>query len=493
MANADLADSPTPGILILFEQINRFPRGSGNEAELRRYLKTWAQNRGYGTRQDPAGNLLIKVPPTAGCERAPIIILQGHLDMVCEKTPDSAHDFLRDPIRHVLEGDWLRADQTSLGADNGIAIALALAVAEAQNITHPPLELLFTVDEENGLTGATNLAPGFLEGRKLINMDSEDEGVFTVGCAGGCKTRLILPLYRTELKEQDPLFQLTVDGARGGHSGVDIIHGRACANRLMGRVLNRLRRSFDLHLLTLEGGSTHNAIARSAQATLSFDAALLTPMRQILNGVEQQLRQEYAAIDPHIVLKLDEVDADTCLRLACDAENTHRLIDLLLALPHGVEALCSETPETVETSCNLATVRSNEHAIDILSSQRSLVPSRLEAMTERVEAIGRLAGLTIQTSDGYPSWQPDWQSELLADCRKIYQQLFNTIPRVQSMHAGLECAVIGAQYDNLEMISIGPTIRNPHSPDEALQISSVGRIWQFLTGLLAFYGAKVGR
>lgn len=480
-------DAATSRILTLFEDINRFPRGSGNEAQLARRLDKWARARGYGVRQDATGNLLIRVPATAGCEYAPVLIIQGHLDMVCEKTPTSLHDFSSDPIQHVMTGDWLKANQTSLGADNGIAIALAMALAEDASVRHPPLELLFTVNEETGLIGAAMLDPGFLQGQKLINIDSEDEGIFTIGCAGGCKTTLTMPLYRTAIADDDALFQLTVDGARGGHSGVDIRHARANAIQLMARILERLLKSFDLRLLNIDGGSTHNAIARSATAILSFDASLLTPMQQTLQAFARVLETEYAAVDPDLRLRIEALDADACLRLACSPEDLRKLIDLLLALPHGVHSMSATMPETVETSNNLATLRCNEYEISILSSQRSLLPSRLEALTTRIEAIARLAGVSVQSGDSYPAWEPNGQSVLLADCRDVYARLFGAPAQVQSMHAGLECAVIGAKYPEMDMISIGPTIRNPHSPDEALLVPSVGKIWQFLLALLAFY------
>jgi dipeptidase D len=472
-------------ILENFEQISRIPRRSKHEEKISRWLQDWASDRGLGVRKDAAGNLCIRVEPTTGCEKAPTVIVQGHMDMVCEKTEDSAdHDFNRDPIRFVYDGDWLKADGTSLGADNGIALALAMTLVDDDTVSHPPLELLFTVDEESGLTGATKLDADIFNGRLLLNLDSEEEGVFTVGCAGGKDVSFRLAVETAPCPEDQRLCELIVRGLCGGHSGVDIHKRRASANRLIARTLWSALGASQVQLVSVKGGTVHNAIARDAAARIVCHPSDVSKLGDQIRQLEQMLQEEYASVEPSLQLVFQPVEQPSAAIEVLSPEDTRRVVHLLLALPHGVAGMCADVPSIVETSNNLATVELADKNLKILSSQRSSVMSRLEELTSRVESIAALAGARTSVTNSYPAWQPDMASPLLSRCRQVYQGLFGEKPKVQIIHAGLECGIIGAKKKGMQMISFGPNIENPHSPDERLHIPSVDKVWEFLVGLM---------
>lgn len=477
----------TEDILNFFQQINNFPRCSKKEEQLAGWLKRWAQAQGFGVKADAAGNLAVKVPATPGYENSPIVILQAHLDMVCEKTPESTHDFSRDAIELVRDGDWVRAEGTSLGADNGIAIALAMAAVTADDVIHPPLELLFTTDEETGLNGAKEMATELIDGRILLNIDSEDEGVFTVGCAGGNDTKLALDLNRVAMPHGYALFRLSVDGLKGGHSGIDIHKRRANANKLLGRCLHMLAGVGDIRLVDMTGGTKHNAIPRNSEAVIAFNSESLNACRRRLNDLTQSLRDEYATEDKEMAISLERVENDPELPAPLASGDTRKIIGILSAMPHGVMGMSAEFEGLVETSTNLAIIGIEENQFRVLTSQRSSLVSKRGEITAAVGALGELAGAEIETDNIYPPWQPDMESSLLHRCRGTYRRLFDKEPVVEVIHAGLECAVIGDKYDAIEMISFGPTIENPHSPHERLYVPSLEPIWTFLTELLASY------
>jgi dipeptidase D len=447
-----------------------------------------AQDSGFQAKQDKAGNIVVRVPATNGYENKSPIVLQGHLDMVCQKTPDSDHDFTKDPIRLVYDGEWLTADRTTLGADNGIGLALGLALATDDQIEHPPLELLFTVDEETGLTGATLLEEGFIEGRILLNLDSESEGVFIVGCAGGQHTEVTLPLSFLPLPENYDAWKLTAHGMRGGHSGVDIHKFRANANKILARALDAARRRAEIRMLALKGGSAHNAIARDAEATFVCAPSQSSALKDAVKVFQRAVQDEYASIEQEMALTLAEAGIEEKTG-SFTKECTDTAIDLMLALPHGVWEMSADLKDHVETSNNLAIVDTKGDAFHILSSQRSSVMSRLLAITAQIEAAAALAGARAETGGGYPAWQPNMDSSLLKRCRDVYRNLFGKEPMVEVIHAGLECGIISSKYAGMDAISMGPTIENAHSPDERLYIPSVGRVWDFLVELLKSYGA----
>ena len=449
-----MAEHPMiPRILEAFRQVSAIPRRSKHEEAIRAWLIGWAEEHGFAHDTDHVGNLVIRVPGSEGHEAAPMITLQGHMDMVCEKTPASTHDFATDPIVPVREGDWLTAPGTTLGADNGIAIAMAMVAATEPGLVHPPLELFFTIDEETGLTGASELKPGFLQGTALLNIDSEDEGVITVGCAGGIDTHLRIPVPHEDRPEGLVGVQLYAGGMSGGHSGVDIHKMRA------------------------------NAIPRDASADLLVRPSDLDAIQARVAALASVFAAEFTHTDPNLFLELRPYDG-ACARCPT-REGTAKILDVLLVFPHGPAAMSTDIEGLVETSNNEAEVRLEDEQLLVLSSQRSSVVSRLDAHTQRIEAVARLAGGEATSGTGYPPWQPNMDSPLLARAQRIYRELFGKDPVVEIIHAGLECGIIGDRYPEMDMISIGPTIVDPHSPDERLLIPTVGMVWDYLVAILA--------
>jgi dipeptidase D len=470
---------PTQNILNIFEQISAIPRGSGNEEQISNWLQERAAAHGFSFQTDEARNLLIRVPATAGYESAPVVILQGHMDMVCEKTPDSPHNFLKDPIRCITDGDWMHADRTTLGADNGIAIALGLALAEDSSVQHPELELLFTAEEETGLNGANLLKPGFIKGKILLNLDSEDVGTFIIGCAGGQGTFMRLPLSFTD-SPAGAAFQLKVSGLHGGHSGVDIGKHFASANKLLARILYTFRQISPLQLMNLKGGTAHNAIAREAEASFICAAGKEEELYQAMNNFKKIFSDEYSAAEKGISLSLTRTDAGR----AVSVEDSAKIINLISALPHGVAEMSAGVEGFVETSGNFASIEISGDALTIITSQRSTVMTRIAELTARISSIGLLAGAEVNSTPPYSAWQPDMNSPLLRRSIETYRKLFGSVPKVEMIHAGLECGVIGAIYKGLDMISLGVTVENPHSPNERMYIPSVGKAWKFLVEFL---------
>ncbi len=475
-------------ILDYFEQINAIPRCSKNEEKIGKWLQQWAETKQFAVKKDAAGNLLVKVPPTAGYENAPVIVIQGHMDMVCEKSPESPHDFSKDPIKNIIDGEWLRADNTTLGADNGIAIALAMAVACDETIAHPTLELLFTVDEETGLNGAKELESGFIEGRILLNVDSETEGVFTVGCAGGRHTHISRKLTLAGLPADYQLFKVNISGLHGGHSGIDIIKQRASANKILARTLYRIAAACEIRLVSIKGGTAHNAIARDADAVFACAAGAAESLTASVAEFEHTVQIDYDDIESNLAISLSAPETAAQIKTALSPADTQTVINLLLALSHGVMGMSSEFTDLVETSNNLATVELKDGNLQILTSQRSLTRSRLDEITATIRATASIAGADARCDSEYPPWTPNMQSALLDLCRKIYHQVLDQEAAVKSVHAGLECAIIGDKYEGMDMISFGPDLRDPHSPNEGLYIPSLEKIWRFMVALLESYG-----
>jgi len=470
----------TNDILKWFEQLNQIPRCSGNEEAIRNWAMNWAHENHWETQTDKVGNLLIRIPASQGYEEAPIVVIQGHLDMVCEKTPDSNHDFTKDPIKFVQEGEWLTADKTSLGADNGIAIAIAMTLAADNSIPHPPLELLFTIDEERGLIGASAIEPDFFNGRLLINIDSEDEGCFTIGCAGGINTHISVPLEWAEVPSQYQLMRIKAGGMKGGHSGVDINAQRANAIKVLAQTLLIIKQQEDIRLINISGGTAQNAIPRDAEAMIFVPKT--QAVESLVQSAEKILQAEYKNTEPELFIKV--AVSDETLELALTSEDTQKLIDVIMALPHGVAAMSTDMEGIVETSNNIARISLEKGQLKVLSNQRSSVESRLDSLTNRIEAMTRLVGGEAYNDTRFPAWQPNMASKLLAKSVNVYKKLFAKVPTVETMHAGLECGIIGDKVVGMDMISIGPTIKNPHSPDEKIHVGSIGKIWDFLVALL---------
>jgi dipeptidase D len=472
----------TNEILRWFEEIAKIPRCSKNEGAICNWLVNWAKENKFEVKTDRVQNVLIKVPASPGYENSPGVVLQGHVDMVCEKTPDSTHDFTRDPIKLVYDGEWLTADKTSLGADNGIAVAMALTMALDKEIPHPPLELLFTVDEETGLTGASALEPGFIEGRILINIDSEDEGYFTVGCAGGVNTNLSVPLELAKVPGDHKLLKIKAGGMKGGHSGIDINKEKANAIKVLGQSMVKVAEEISVRLANISGGTAHNAIPRDCEVFVYVPGNQVAKLNSLLAEAEKNLKIEYKNTDPELFIKAEE--SSETFDQALTVENTKKVIDFIIVLPHGVAVMSTDIEGLVETSNNLARVRVENGHINILTSQRSSLVSRLNALTNRIEAVARLTGGEAHSGDGYPPWQPNMDSPLLAKSLKIYEGLFNKKPVVEVIHAGLECGIIGDKNPGMDMISIGPTLKFPHSPDEKVHVGTIGMVWDFIVELI---------
>ncbi|MBQ1266515.1 MAG: aminoacyl-histidine dipeptidase [Proteobacteria bacterium] len=472
-------------VIDIFKAIAQVPRQSKHEEKIAAWLVERAKNNGFKVERDAANNVIMHVPATPGYEHAPIIILQGHMDMVCEKTPDSTHNFDTDPIEVIIEDGWMHANKTSLGADDGLGVALALAMAEDPNVEHPELEILVTSDEETGMTGATALLPEQLKGRILLNLDSEDEGIFTIGCAGGRETVSTLDLELASVPANYSTVSVHVSGLLGGHSGCEINCGRASAIKLCTRILSKIQAICDSAMLCdIKGGSAHNAIPRDASFSIVVPKACVDKVVDCANAMGKCFALEYAKTDAGVTLETHVSDAPA---KAYSTNALRRLTDLLFVYPHGVQAMSQEVAGLVETSDNLASVKIEQDKLRLLSSQRSSVASKLDAITNRIEACVRLAGGVAKSNEGYPSWQPKIDSDLLKRCVETYKTRFGREPIINIIHAGLECGLIGDKIADMDMVSFGPTVVSPHSPKERAEMATIPMVANFLVDLLKSY------
>lgn len=465
-----------------FHEITQIPRPSKKEEHIIAYLKAFGEKHNLTTKTDAAGNVLITKASTKGYENRKTIILQAHMDMVCEKNSDVLHNFETDPIQTYIDGDWVKAKGTTLGADNGIGISMMLAVLVSKKIAHPALECLFTVDEETGLSGAFALKPNFLSGEKLINLDSEDDGEIFVGCAGGIDTMAVLTYKPEKTPDNYFAFTVSVKGLNGGHSGDDIDKGLGNANKIVNRFLWTLNKKMDLRLHTFDGGNLRNAIAREAVAVASVPFSEKENVRVLFNHYTMDIENEKGKIEPNMILSLD---SESLPETVIDKKTSNALLNVLYACPHGVKAMSAEIPDLVETSTNLASVKMKpENRIEITTSQRSSVESAKHDIANQVEAALSLAGATVMHSDGYPGWNPNLDSEILNMAKESYVRLFAEQPKIRAIHAGLECGLFLEKYPFLDMISIGPQMYGVHSPDERLSISSTQKCWEWLVDIL---------
>ena len=478
-------------VLKLFAQISAIPRCSKNEKAISRWLLEWAAGQGLAARSDKLGNVLIEAPGSVRNE-APVV-LQAHMDMVCEKTAASRHDFRKDPLELVSDGKWLRARDTSLGADNGVGMAMAMAAAIEDGLVRPDLELLFTVDEETGFIGAQKLSDSWLTGRYLLNLDSETEGRFTVGSAGGRSIDIHLEQDEVTLGRNETVCRIDIAGLKGGHSGVDIAKHRAGATRLAARILNRLQSQCRLRLVNIKAGTAHNAIARNAVIMLACHEENLDTIARGVEAAGQDLALEYAASDPDLTVDFD-ARPDCPSSSGIGHEASGRVIALLAALPHGVLELSAEPSGSPETSCNLAKISLEGGRLEIGCSIRSMFASALRDVADAIAAVARMIGAKVTVGKGYPAWQPVTDSRLVDLCLSVYQRLFGKRPVLEVIHGGLECGVLKEKYPHLEIVSLGPTIENPHSPDERVNLDSIAKSWTFLRALLAeLAGGESGR
>lgn len=466
-----------------FFEITQIPRASKKEGKVVVYLKELAEKLKLDFKEDKVGNIVISLPATTGYEKSKIVVLQGHVDMVCEKNKGTAFDFDNDPIKLLREDGWITAEGTTLGADNGIGVAAALSVLTDKNLVHGPIECLFTVDEETGLTGANNLEPGFITGKILLNLDSEEQNAFYIGCAGGIDTQGSFNIKNIKTPSGYKTFNLVVKGLKGGHSGAEINLGRANAIKVLSRVLKELE-NIDYYIAYIEGGSKRNAIPREAEAVILVKNSDTDSANKIVNKLHSEILAEFKIVDGNLSVNLDDKGTEIPAKVYTK-DFSSQLIKTLLAIPHGVIMMSPDIPGLVETSTNLATVNTTANTIVVGTSQRSSIESAKKYIAESVKAIFEISGSEVIQGDGYPGWKPNMDSEILRISRKAYEELFKSEPEVMAIHAGLECGILGDKYPGLDMISFGPTITGAHSPDEKVNIHTVEQFYQLLSKILS--------
>ncbi len=470
------------GVWRYFAEISRIPRCSKNEAAISKFVLATAGRIGLQAKADGVGNVVVRKPASPGMENRARVCLQGHMDMVCEKLADSRHDFSREGIELVRQDNVITARGTTLGADNGIAVAACLAIMSDKTLEHGPLEFLLTVDEETGLTGANNLLPGFVESRTLINLDSEEEGALYVGCSGGRDSTGTWPLAVEPAPAGAVAMKLGVSGLKGGHSGLEIDKGRGNAIRILCRALTRLAGA-GIRIASINGGNKHNAIPREAEAMILVPRAASGQAAYVVEEVSEAVRAELATVEPDLKLELARLPKARTSRVWKRALQK-KLLQTLTAMPHGVVKMSADIPGLVETSTNLAVIRTEKRQIRVVTSQRSSVASEIDEIAEMVHTVFQMGGAEVSSSHGYPGWKPNIDSAILKLSCETYRRLFGKEPEIKAIHAGLECGIIGEKYPGMDMVSFGPTLQCVHTPDERIYIDSVERFWTFLLTLL---------
>jgi dipeptidase D len=465
-----------------FNDILQVPRPSKKEEKIIDFLMEFGKKHGLETQRDEIGNVLITKPATAGKESVKTIIMQSHIDMVCEKNSDVEHDFDNDPIKAFVDGDWVSAEGTTLGADDGIGMAAQMAVLTATNLEHGPIECLFTVDEETGLTGAFALQPGFLSGKTLINLDSEDEGELFIGCAGGKDTVANFKFKREKLPTKFQALKISITGLKGGHSGDEIHKGLGNSNKIMTRLLWDATQNFKIRLSMFDGGNLRNAIPREAFAEIAVAAKYREDFDAYFNSFVERIKFELAITEPDLKIEISEAEFPAYV---IDKKTQRNLLRALYAVPHGVIEMSQRMPGMVETSTNLASVKfKGKNYIEVTTSQRSDIESGKDYVSSMVMNVFKLAGAKARHTDGYPGWAPNPDSEILRTTEAAYKKLFGVDPIVRSIHAGLECGLFLEKYPDMDMISFGPTLRMVHSPDEKINIETVQKFWDLLAEVL---------
>ncbi|MGX9461173.1 aminoacyl-histidine dipeptidase [Shewanella sp. A14] len=470
-----------------FEQICAIPHPSKHEHALSKHIQQWAKAQGLAVVEDKVGNLIIRKSATPGMENCKTVVLQAHIDMVPQKNADKVHNFETDPIEAYVDGEWVKAKGTTLGADNGIGMSSALAVLGSKDIKHGPLEVLLTIDEEAGMTGAFGLEAGYLDADILINTDSEQEGEIYMGCAGGVDAQISVPMSWQAPEQSNASFSLTMSGLKGGHSGVNIHLGRGNANKLLARFLFKYSDELAIELVSFSGGSLRNAIPREANIQFMLPAENIEALKQAIESFQALVRVELAVADPAMVLTLATIDSPTKV-MGEDAQNT--LIDLLHASPNGVIRMSDEVEGVTETSLNIGVISTEDESVEVLCLIRSLIDSGREEVTGMLTALANLSGASIDLSGAYPGWKPDTTSPVMAIVRETYNDIYKKDPTIMVIHAGLECGLFKEPYPHMDMVSIGPTIRYPHSPDEKVNVTTVGQYWELLLAVLERIPAK---
>lgn len=477
-----LSDLTPQPLFNYFEEICQVPRPSKKEEKIRQYLLDFASQNNLQAKTDDIGNVLILKPATPGMENAPTVILQTHMDMVCEKNSDKEFDFDNDAIEPIVVNGWVKANGTTLGADCGIGIAAQLAVLTDKKINHGPIECLITVDEETGLTGAFEIQPGFLSGSVLLNLDSEDEGEIFIGCAGGIDTQAFFEFSTESVPQHTKALKISVAGLLGGHSGDDIHKNRGNANKILNRILWNLAEKFEVHLADFNGGNLRNAIAREAFGVITVPTEQQTNVELAFNNLAQNIKAEYEIAEPTLKVTIEEIELP---EFVIDTTTQNNLLNSIYACPHGVLEMSSRMKGMVETSTNLASVKFVDgNKILITTSHRSEIESRKHYVAEMVESVFNLSGAEVKHGGGYPGWAPNPNSAVLKTTVESYKKLFGVDPIVRSIHAGLECGLFLEKYPHLDMVSFGPTIRGAHSPDERLDIETTDKFWKHLVDVL---------
>ena len=467
-----------------FEDLNAVPRPSKKEERVIEFMLNFGKELGLETTQDEIGNVLIKKPATPGMEGRKTIVIQGHLDMVHQKNNDTDFDFLTQGIQSYVDGDWVRAKGTTLGADNGMGVAAAMAILSSKDLEHPAVEALFTVDEETGMTGALELKPGFLSGDILLNMDTEEDNELTIGCAGGLDTTVALAFDEEPIEDYCACHALTVKGLSGGHSGMDIIKGLGNANKILNRILFELAEESKLKLISLDGGGLRNAIPREAKGVFAVPSSF--DVKSFVRDLAEVIKSDFKKVEPNMQIELSDANASNSL----PAKNSLRLIQAIYAMPNGVWRMSDEIDGLVETSSNLARIELSNGTFNSLSLQRSSVESQKKDLANAVRSSFELIGAKVTQSGDYPGWAPNPEASIIETMSSLYREMFSEEPDVNACHAGLECGLIGKHYPNMEMISYGPTIRGAHSPDERVSISSVQKFWDYTVQILKHIPAK---
>lgn len=467
-----------------FYALTQVPRPSKKEEKIIAFMEQWGKEKGIETYKDEVGNIIMRKPATPGMEDRKGIVFQGHLDMVPQKNNDKVHDFENDPIETKImqfEGeDWVCANGTTLGADNGLGVAIAMAVLEADDLVHGPIEALFTIDEETGMTGAFALQPGLLQSDILINLDSEAEGELYVGCAGGLDGNVELPYEEEALPAGYVAYEVTVKGLCGGHSGMEINLGRGNANKIMARTILPLLRDLNAKLVSIDGGTLRNAIPRECLAVIALPSENVAKMQEVVNTTFAEVKNEIGSVDGGLEIFVTEVTADKAI-----AGNVGlNFVKALCCCPNGVERMSADVPGLVETSNNLAVVKSENGVLTVRCLIRSSVDTAKYALSQDFAAAFELAGATVRFTGAYSGWKPNMQSAILKAMKEIYEKMYGKEPAIMAIHAGLECGVLGSKYPNLDMVSCGPTLRSPHSPDEKAHIASVAKVWDFIVEVL---------
>ena len=476
-----IAQNEPKKVLHFFEEISRIPRGSGNEKAISGYLLDFGKKRGLVSKQDEALNVVIYKPGTFGQENQPPLILQSHMDMVCEKNADTVHDFLNDPISLRLEGDFLYANGTTLGADNGVGVALSLAILDSNDITHPPLEVIFTAEEETTMKGVTALDPEWISARRMINMDSGNDNTFCVGCAGGGRLDFFVPVERELIPSGMVCKQLTVRGLLGGHSGAEIHLNKANSIRTLGRALNTLNADIDFRIIDVSGGLKANAIPREADAVIAVPAAEVGKAEQILTGLQQVLRTEYRVPDPGITLALvDSKDRPEVF----SKKSAQKVISAMILVPFGVLHMSGDIEGLVETSNNVGVMVTNNKGVTMDCALRSSQPSRRMFVRDQIKALADALGAEVSFSHGYPAWTYNPDSPLLAAAIERYRGMYGEDPNIEAIHAGLECGFMMEKFPDMDIISYCAKIFDAHTPNEHMSLSSLDRVWKYTLDLL---------